>query len=302
MVFAVNVSASSPLFHLTKSDTSCSSSSSLSFVFLPSRSLKPRQIFFTNHQSFSSITKTHHRSPISIKACSKFSDDSAIQTNFTRHLKTVAATAVIIAVAMTGKFRILPARADNLPTVLTTEENNGDSSLSSISKVLESNPDAVEVLKSLVKQKLEAGEDEESLRILKKLVSAEPEKTEWKFLMARLLNEMGDVPGARQVFEEILKVNPLSFEALFENALLMDRLGEGDAVLRRLDEALNIAEVEKKQKEVRDVRFIMAQIHFLQKNVDKALKSYDGLSMEDPKDFRPYFCKGMIFSLLDKNK
>uniref|UniRef100_A0A6N2NFK0 Uncharacterized protein n=1 Tax=Salix viminalis TaxID=40686 RepID=A0A6N2NFK0_SALVM len=38
----------------------------------------------------------------------------------------------------------------------------------------------------------------------------------------------------------------LSFEALFENALLMDRLGEGEAVIRRLQEALDIAEEENK--------------------------------------------------------
>ncbi|KAJ6726130.1 TETRATRICOPEPTIDE REPEAT PROTEIN 5 [Salix purpurea] len=76
---------------------------------------------------------------------------------------------------------------------------------------------------------------------------------------------MGRAQDARNVFEEILVANPLSFEALFENALLMDRFGEGEAVIRRLQEALDIAEEENKVKEARDVRLIMAQIHFLQK-------------------------------------
>lgn len=35
--------------------------------------------------------------------------------------------------------------------------------------------------------------------------------------------------------------------------------------------------------------------------MDEALKSYEQLTREDPKDFRPYFCRGMIYSLLDKN-
>lgn len=46
----------------------------------------------------------------------------------------------------------------------------------------------------------------------------------------------------------------------------------------------------------------MAQILFLQKNVDEALEVYNELSKEDPKDFRPYFCRGMIYSLLDRNE
>ncbi|KAL9364465.1 hypothetical protein Peur_042338 [Populus x canadensis] len=135
---------------------------------------------------------------------------------------------------------------------------------------LESNAEAIESLKSLLQQKLENGQDEEALKIIKLLVSAQPEVTEWKFLMARLLNAQ----DARNVFEEILVANPLSFEALFENALLMDRCGEGEAVIRRLQEALDIAGEENKVKEARDVRLIMAQIQFLQKNVEEALKSY----------------------------
>lgn len=134
-----------------------------------------------------------------------------------------------------------------------------------------------------------------------KLVEAQPSQMEWKFLMARLLNELGKTQEAREVFEDILASNPLSFEALFENALLMDRCGERDAVIARLEKALRIAEDENKTKEARDVRFIMAQIQFLQKNIDEALQSYEELAKEDPKDFRPYFCKGMIYSLLDRN-
>lgn len=181
------------------------------------------------------------------------------------------------------------------------QDQSSDSS-TPLSQFIDSNSEAIEALKSLLQQKLEAGEDEEALKVLKKLVSAQPEQTEWKFLMARVLNEMGCAQEAREVFEEILKLNPLSFEALFENALLMDRCGEGIAVITRLEEALKIAENEEKVKEARDVRLIMAQIQFLQKNVDEALRSYEELEREDPSDFRPYFCKGMIYSLLDRNK
>ncbi|CAN6991039.1 unnamed protein product [Brassica rapa subsp. trilocularis] len=78
-------------------------------------------------------------------------------------------------------------------------------------------------------------------------------------------------------------------------SLVKDRPGEGDAL------AVAVAEAEIMVKEVRDVRLIIACIEFLQKNVDEALKSYEQLTKEDPKEFRPYFCRGMIYSLLDNN-
>uniref|UniRef100_A0A0D3CIV9 Cystinosin homolog n=1 Tax=Brassica oleracea var. oleracea TaxID=109376 RepID=A0A0D3CIV9_BRAOL len=226
---------------------------------------------------------------------------------FHEKLKSFAKSAILIgaAVSMTGKLSTLPAKAGYpVTTTVEVKEEKNSSEIeptSPLTELLESTPEAVKTLRSLLQQKLENGEDEEALKLLEKLVTAQPEETEWKFLMARLLGEMGRTENARQVFEEILQRNPLSFEALFENALLMDRSGEGDAVLQRLEDALAVAEAENMVKEIRDVRLIIAQIQFLQKNVDEALKSYEQLTREDPKDFRPYFCRGMIYSLLDKN-
>lgn len=227
-------------------------------------------------------------------------------------IKTTTAS-LIFAAAVFGTFHRLPAKAESPPTAITEElqgtrnweieETPGalNKENSPLTQFLEST-EAIEGLKTLLKEKLEAHEDEESLNILKKLSSAQPENTEWKFLTARLLNEMGKVEEARETFEDILSNNPLSFEALFENALLMDRNGEGEAVIKRLEEALKIAEEEKKEREARDIRLIIAQVQFLQKNVEEALRSYEELEKEDPNDFRPYFCKGMIYSLLDKNE
>lgn len=179
------------------------------------------------------------------------------------------------------------------------EEEKSESS--PLTQLLETSSEAIDALKKLLQEKLDAGEDEESLSILRKLSSAQPDNFEWNFLIARVLNEMGKVEEARDAFEEILSKNPLSFEALFENALLMDRSGEREAVMRRLGEALKVAETEQKVKEARDVKLIMAQMQFLHKNVEEALRSYEELAQEDPSDFRPYFCKGMIYSLMDKN-
>ncbi|CAN1839313.1 protein SLOW GREEN 1, chloroplastic, partial [Linum perenne] len=198
-----------------------------------------------------------------------------------------------------------PARAETSPATLseeTTPAVEEDEQSSPLSKFLDGNTEAVDSVKSLLQHKFEHGEGEDALKILNRLVSAQPSVTEWKFLLARAYGEMGQTNNARQVFEEILSVNPLCFEALSEMAMLMAKSGEGEGVISRLESALQVAEEGNKVKEARDVRMIMAQVHFLQKNMEEALKIYDQLSKEDPEDFRPYFCKGMIYSLLNRNE
>ncbi|XP_071694045.1 protein SLOW GREEN 1, chloroplastic-like [Rutidosis leptorrhynchoides] len=282
---------------------------------------------FLNSQSLNLInsipsypfSKPYNQPTIKIIAATKPQNNPITQTlKHTARTIIFAATAAATAAAVFSKLQKYPAIAEPIAQTetQTLEESQLPNFLPSDSKpitqtdtheepilpnFLESNPEAITAMKTLLEQKLEAGEDEESLKLLKKLTSAQPENVEFKFLMARLLNEMGETEQARVALEEILEKNPLSFEALFENALLMDSCGEGELVIKRLEKALDIAVNENKEKEARDIKLIIAQVQFLQKNVDEALKSYDELLSEDPNDFRPYFCKGMIFSLTDKN-
>ncbi|PHT99246.1 hypothetical protein BC332_31853 [Capsicum chinense] len=242
-------------------------------------------------------TTTSPRKAIVVPSCVTKNDKS---NPFVSTLKCTGLTAIIFSAAIALKK--LPARAETPQIVLTEQQQQKKNQENPLTQFLESNAEAIDALKNLLKEKLESGEDEESLSILKKLLLAQPDNQEWKFLVARLLNEMGRIQESRDVFEEILLDSPLSFEALFENALLMDRCGEGANVIKRLEEALKLADDEGKLKECRDIRFIIAQVQFLQKNIDEALRSYDELEKEDPKDFRSYFCKGMIYSLLDRNK
>lgn len=248
-------------------------------------------------------------------ASSSNSNSSAPKSNSIVSTLKATTAAVVFAAAVFGNFHkvVPPARAESPSTMTEALEENTEMVVennlnlrnqesSPLIQFLESNSEAIEALESLLKQKLDEHEDDESLKILKKLSTAQPENMEWKFLTARLLKEMENVDEARQVFEEILSRNPLSFEALFETALLMDRCGEDEAVLKRLEDALKLAEEENKGKEARDIRFIMAHVQFLQKNVEEALKSYEELEKEDPNDSRPYFCKGMIYGFLDRNE
>ncbi|XP_071722782.1 protein SLOW GREEN 1, chloroplastic-like [Rutidosis leptorrhynchoides] len=234
---------------------------------------------------------------------------------FDRVFKSLCNTAVFVAVTafMIDGFprSRLPAMAES-PAVLEEqkEELEGDlessriqdngsvGHLSSVSEFAVSN---IGILSSIMKQKLEEGEAMEAFNILKRM--GEIDALEWKLVMSKMLTEMGRTEDARKLFEEIPAASkPLSFEASFENALLMDLCGEEEAVLKRLEEALTLAKEENSVDETREARLIMAQIKFFQDDVEEALASYRQLAMEDPADYRPYYCQAMIYSLRDMNK
>lgn len=207
------------------------------------------------------------------------------------------------AALMIGRISQFPARAES-PVSVQEEDNHQQeegSEQEPLSQLIESNSEVIEALKEVLQSKLEVGEDEEALKILKKLISAQPGELEWKFLIARVYNEIGERGEARKVYDEILDKDPLCFDALFQNAVLMDQCGEGQAAIQLLEEKLTLAQEELKDKEARNVRFILAQIQYLQKNVDEALRSYEELAQEDPADYRPYFYRFVIYSLLDRN-
>ncbi|KAK9076158.1 hypothetical protein SSX86_004491 [Deinandra increscens subsp. villosa] len=214
----------------------------------------------------------------------------------TQTLKLTARTVVFsaaAAAAVLSKFHQYPAVAQPITTESETH----------IPEFLESNSESITAMKTLLQQKLEAGEeeDQEALKILKKLVSAEPENVNWKLLTARLLIETGETEPAREALQQILTENPLSFELLFENPVLIDSFREGETVVKRLETALEVAVEGSKEKEAKDIRLIIAQVRFLQENIDVALKKYDELVSEDPDDSRAYFCKGMVYCLIDEN-
>lgn len=211
------------------------------------------------------------------------------------------------AALMIGRVSQYPARAESPVSLVEEEEklqqeDESEQEKEPLSQLIESNSETIEALKEVLQSKLEVGEDDEALKILKRLISAQPGELEWKFLLARVYNEMGERGEARKVYDEILEKDPLSFDALFQNAVLMDQCGEGQAAIHLLEEKLTLAQEGLKDREARNVRFILAQIQYLQKNVDEALRSYEELAQEDPADYRPYFYRFVIYSLLNRNE
>ena len=202
-----------------------------------------------------------------------------------------------MAALLAANLRASPAKAEAFSAPPAAE-----AAPSALTQFLESNAEAMQTLRTLLYEKLDNGEYLDSINILDKLISSQPSETEWRFLSARVHDEIGDFTGARKQLEEILASDPFSFEALFQLVVLMDRTGEGEAAMTKLESALQLAREGEKEKEARNVRLIMAQLQYLQKNVDDAISSYEDLAKEDPRDYRPFFCQGVIYSLLERNE
>ncbi|GMY11229.1 protein slow green 1, chloroplastic [Fagus crenata] len=169
-------------------------------------------------------------------------------------------------------------------------------------KVLEKEPRNVEALKVVMYGKMRRGETKEAVKYVERLLDEEPDEVEWKLLMALCYETMGQLSKAKRLFKEILKERPLLLRALHGLALVMHKNYEGPAVFEMLNNALKIAQREKRVTEERNIKILIAQMHVVKGELDEGLKKLQDLVKENPRDFRPYLCQGIIYSLQDKKK
>ncbi|XP_030975674.1 protein SLOW GREEN 1, chloroplastic [Quercus lobata] len=169
-------------------------------------------------------------------------------------------------------------------------------------KVLETEPRNVEALKVVLYEKMRRGKTKEAVKYVERLIDEEPDEVEWRLLMALCYETMGQLSKAKRLFKEILKERPLLLRALHGLALVMHKNLEGPAVFEMLNKALEIAQREKRVTEERDIKILIAQMHVVKGELDEGLKKFQDLVNENPRDFRPYLCQGIIYSLQDKKK
>ncbi|CAK9165341.1 unnamed protein product [Ilex paraguariensis] len=84
--------------------------------------------------------------------------------------------------------------------------------------------------------------------------------------------------------------------------MVMHKNQEGSAVFEMLNRALEVARREKRVTEERSIRILIAQMHVVKGELEDGLKEFQDLIDENPRDFRPYLCQGVIYSLLDRKK
>ncbi|KAJ6419566.1 hypothetical protein OIU84_029634 [Salix udensis] len=169
-------------------------------------------------------------------------------------------------------------------------------------KVLEKEPRNVEALKVVLHGKMRRGQTKEAVKYVERLIDIDPEEVEWRLLEALCYEMMGQLNKAKRMFNEILKERPLLLRALHGLALVMHKNLEGPAVFEMLNKALQVAHREKRVTEERNIKILIAQMHVVKGDFEEALKKFQGLVSDNPLDFRPYLCQGIIYSLLDRKE
>ncbi|KAF8402829.1 hypothetical protein HHK36_010920 [Tetracentron sinense] len=192
------------------------------------------------------------------------------------------------------------------PTVESTGETNESVSDKEKEETLEeyliSHPDDVKALRSLMEVKIKARKLQEAVAVMDRLILLEPSEKEWPLLKAHLHSYSGEAELAKLGFEEILSKDPFSVEAYHGLVMATSQLESGDLsdVFKRIENAMEMCKKEKKKEDLRDLKLLIAQIRVIEGNYTDALKIYQELVKEDPRDFRPYLCQGIIYTLLRK--
>ncbi|KAH7512985.1 protein SLOW GREEN 1, chloroplastic [Ziziphus jujuba] len=205
------------------------------------------------------------------------------------------------------RFHHKPAIATPIatPTVETSEESAANVSFNEKERLIEEqlsrNPDDTEALRSLMEVRIRAHKLSEAVEVLDRLIELEPGDFEWLLLKANIHSFMGELELARNEFEEILSKDPFSVEAYHGLVMAVSQSsGKLKDVLRRVEKAMERCEKEKKNSDLRDFKLLVAQIRVMEANYVDALKLYEELVKEEPRDFRPYLCQGIIYTLLRK--
>ncbi|KAF3579074.1 hypothetical protein DY000_02035500 [Brassica cretica] len=159
----------------------------------------------------------------------------------------------------------------------------------------------VSALRSLMEVRIKSRKLLEAIDLINRLIDLEPEEKEWPILKANILSHSGDSESAKNAFEEIISKDPLRVEAYHGLAMAYSDSGDDlKAVEERIREAMVRCKKERNVKDLRDFKLLVAQIRVLEGKHEEALKLYQELVKEEPRDFRPYLCQGIIYTLLKK--
>ncbi|XP_057737603.1 protein SLOW GREEN 1, chloroplastic [Arachis stenosperma] len=187
------------------------------------------------------------------------------------------------------------------PAAVHTEEKT-ETEEEMCQKILENDPKNVEALKVVLYGKIRRGKAKEAVKLVESLIKVEPNEVEWRLLLALCYETMGHFTTSKRLFKEILRQRPLFLRALHGLAMVMHKNHEGRAVFEMLDKARELASRQERVTEERNIRILIAQMFVVQGDLEEGLKRFQDLVNENPRDFRPYLCQGIIYSLLDKKE
>ncbi|KAL8477692.1 hypothetical protein ACS0TY_029838 [Phlomoides rotata] len=181
-------------------------------------------------------------------------------------------------------------------------QNSGNEDEEMCEKLLQENPKNIDALKMVVNVKMRRGKTDEGVKYVEKLIELQPNEMEWRLLQAHCYEMMGNLSKAKSLFKIILKQKPLLLRALHGQAMVMHKNREGPAVFEMLERALEVAAREKRVNKERNIRILIGQMHLIKGNMEEALTKFQALIDENPRDFRPYLCQGIVYSLLEEKQ
>ncbi|XP_047329403.1 protein SLOW GREEN 1, chloroplastic-like [Impatiens glandulifera] len=220
------------------------------------------------------------------------------------------ATATVIAAATVffARFNLKYAVAAPFSQVETAEKEEvseeDEEREMAIEEHLNANPNDVQALRDLVETKVKNKKIEEAIVIVKRLIEMQPGEQEWIMLKAQLHCYNEEFELAEKEFNEIVSKDPIQAEAFHGLVMIASQLESGDKlneIEQRAMKAMEICKKENKNEELVDFKLLIAQIRVIGGDYDGALNLYEEISKDDPRDFRPYLCRGIIFTLLRKN-
>ncbi|KAJ9180765.1 hypothetical protein P3X46_008974 [Hevea brasiliensis] len=254
----------------------------------------------------SSVRASSSRSPLN--KTSQTHQTSPLQT-LNPLLKTTCITLTAAAAILFSRLQIKPAIAAPVASQATVEPTK-ESSKENVSyeeqerdleEHLARHPDDTEALRSLMEVRIKARKLLGAIEVVDRLIELEPSEDEWPLLKAQIYSYSGEFESARKGFEEILEKDPLRVEAYHGLVMAHSESGNSlDEVLKRIEAAMNKCKKEKKKSDLRDFKLLIAQIRVIEEKYVDALKVYEELVKEEPRDFRPYLCQGIIYTLLRK--
>lgn len=219
---------------------------------------------------------------------------------------TVAATAALFFLRFHHKPAIAAPTAP--PTVESTIESTDTASSPEekeriIEDQLSLDPNDTEALRSLMEVRIKAYKFKEAIEVVDRLIELQPEELEWPLLKANIHGYIGEQELARNGFEEILQKDPFRVEAYHGLVMVSSEKFEEnflEDVTKRVEEAMEKCNNLGRKSEVRDFKLLIAQIRVVEGDYLEALKLYQQLVKEEPRDFRPYLCQGILYTLLGK--
>eukprot|EP00252_Welwitschia_mirabilis_P007660 TRINITY_DN1927_c0_g1_i1.p1 TRINITY_DN1927_c0_g1~~TRINITY_DN1927_c0_g1_i1.p1 ORF type:complete len:382 (+),score=73.15 TRINITY_DN1927_c0_g1_i1:151-1296(+) len=147
---------------------------------------------------------------------------------------------------------------------------------------------------------LRHGDIPKALNVAANLKYMDPVNLEWSLVRARLFSYANRLHAAESEYEEILQRDPFNIDALQGLVTVLLKFGDQVSPTLLVEDALERARAEKDELAIYNLKLLLGQVYIMQEKFEKALEQFRRLSEEDRKDFRPYLCQGIIYSILGK--